>query len=200
VFDLFHLYFQYAPRHIFPSLIPSRRDPANRFLPSHIFLVMQPNDPSESSFPMKQNDDKLPHDASVFVGRSVDACHRGAQKLMTCPVFRQISTKGSLLVYYWIISPNISKSRISKLFVTRKEASVPSFSARFELYLILDHENINIYAPQNAASAISLIQTLHSSTPKPFLGRILRYEPARAFRTLLISYRCVSRGPCRLLC
>ena len=79
VFDLSHLYFQYAPRHIFPSRIPSNsRDPANRFLPSHIFLVMQPSDPSESSFAMKQNDDKLPHDASVFVGRSVDACHRGA--------------------------------------------------------------------------------------------------------------------------
>lgn len=77
---------------------------------------------------------------------------------------------------------------------------MPSFNARFELYLVLDHENTNIYAPQNAASAISLIQTLHSSTPKPFLGRVLRYEPARAFRTLLISYRYVSRGPCLPSC
>lgn len=161
---------------------------------------MQANDPSETSFSMKQNDDKLPHDASVFVGRSVHTCHRGAQELMVYLVFRQILTKANSLACYWTISPNISKSRILKLFVTRKEASVPSFNARFELFLMLDHEDINIYAHQNAASAISLIQTLHSSTPKPFLGRILRYEPARAFRTLLISYRYVSREPCPLLC
>lgn len=43
---------------------------------------MQPNDPSETNFSMKQNDDKLPHDASVFVGRSVNTCYRGAQELM----------------------------------------------------------------------------------------------------------------------
>ncbi|KAJ7897079.1 hypothetical protein B0H14DRAFT_390593 [Mycena olivaceomarginata] len=42
---------------------------------------------------------------------------------------------------------------------------------------------------ENAAAASSLIHTLHSNAPKPFLGRALRYEPARAFRTLLISYR-----------
>ena len=46
-----------------------------------------------------------------------------------------------------------------------------------------------MYALQNAAAATALIQTLHSSAPKPFLGRNLRYEPARAFRTLLVSYR-----------
>ncbi|KAJ7446435.1 hypothetical protein B0H11DRAFT_2336849 [Mycena galericulata] len=42
---------------------------------------------------------------------------------------------------------------------------------------------------ENAAAASSLIHTLHSNAPKHFLGRVLRYEPARAFRTLLISYR-----------
>ncbi|KAJ7040393.1 hypothetical protein C8F04DRAFT_255421 [Mycena alexandri] len=42
---------------------------------------------------------------------------------------------------------------------------------------------------ENAAAASSLINTLHSNAPKHFLGRVLRYEPARAFRTLLISYR-----------
>ncbi|KAJ7751270.1 hypothetical protein DFH07DRAFT_531521 [Mycena maculata] len=42
---------------------------------------------------------------------------------------------------------------------------------------------------ENAAAAASLIHTLHSNAPKHFLGRVLRYEPARAFRTLLISYR-----------
>ncbi|KAK1228674.1 hypothetical protein PQX77_008327 [Marasmius sp. AFHP31] len=43
---------------------------------------------------------------------------------------------------------------------------------------------------QDAASAARLIHTLHSNPPKPFLGRHLRYEQARAFRTLLVSY-CV---------
>ncbi|KAH7916363.1 hypothetical protein BJ138DRAFT_1108734 [Hygrophoropsis aurantiaca] len=42
---------------------------------------------------------------------------------------------------------------------------------------------------QDAASAASLIRNLHSLPPRQFLGRCLRYEPARAFRTLLISYR-----------
>ncbi|KAF9270021.1 hypothetical protein L218DRAFT_7553 [Marasmius fiardii PR-910] len=41
---------------------------------------------------------------------------------------------------------------------------------------------------QDAASAARLIYTLHSNPPKPFLGRYLRYETARAFRTLLVSY------------
>ncbi|KAJ7070828.1 hypothetical protein C8F01DRAFT_1107992 [Mycena amicta] len=42
---------------------------------------------------------------------------------------------------------------------------------------------------ESAAAASALISTLQSSVPKPFFGRVLRYEPARAFRTLLISYR-----------
>ncbi|PFH54868.1 hypothetical protein AMATHDRAFT_393 [Amanita thiersii Skay4041] len=42
---------------------------------------------------------------------------------------------------------------------------------------------------QDALSAASLIHTLRTTPSKPFMGRILRYEPARAFRTLLISYR-----------
>ncbi|KAL1748988.1 hypothetical protein HDZ31DRAFT_79329 [Schizophyllum fasciatum] len=42
---------------------------------------------------------------------------------------------------------------------------------------------------EDAAAATNLINTLHSTPSKPFLGRILRYEPARAFRTLLVSYR-----------
>ncbi|KIY51237.1 hypothetical protein FISHEDRAFT_70880 [Fistulina hepatica ATCC 64428] len=42
---------------------------------------------------------------------------------------------------------------------------------------------------ENATAAANLIRTLHSMVPKPFMGRLLRYEPARAFRTLLISYR-----------
>ncbi|KAF7347648.1 RNA binding protein [Mycena venus] len=42
---------------------------------------------------------------------------------------------------------------------------------------------------ESAAAASSLIHNLHSNAPKHFLGRVLRYEPARAFRTLLISYR-----------
>ncbi|EGO05305.1 hypothetical protein SERLA73DRAFT_157880 [Serpula lacrymans var. lacrymans S7.3] len=43
---------------------------------------------------------------------------------------------------------------------------------------------------QDAASAARLIDTLHSLSPRQFMGRYLRFEPARAFRTLLISYRC----------
>ncbi|KAJ7596658.1 hypothetical protein C8J56DRAFT_292852 [Mycena floridula] len=42
---------------------------------------------------------------------------------------------------------------------------------------------------QDAVAAIDLLAALSASEPKPFMGRILRYEQARAFRTLLISYR-----------
>ncbi|KAI6047971.1 hypothetical protein EDC04DRAFT_2886763 [Pisolithus marmoratus] len=42
---------------------------------------------------------------------------------------------------------------------------------------------------QDHFTATTLLQTLRASTPRQFMGRYLRYEPARAFRTLLISYR-----------
>ncbi|KAG1757119.1 hypothetical protein EDB19DRAFT_1900668 [Suillus lakei] len=42
---------------------------------------------------------------------------------------------------------------------------------------------------QDAETAAMLIANLHSSVPKQFMGRYLRYEPARALRTLLVSYR-----------
>ncbi|EPQ60378.1 hypothetical protein GLOTRDRAFT_124137 [Gloeophyllum trabeum ATCC 11539] len=42
---------------------------------------------------------------------------------------------------------------------------------------------------EDAPSAARLIQTLQTTPPEPFLGRFLRFEPARAFRALLISFR-----------
>ncbi|KAI6114941.1 hypothetical protein EDD17DRAFT_1809844 [Pisolithus thermaeus] len=42
---------------------------------------------------------------------------------------------------------------------------------------------------QDPFSAATLLRTLRASTPRQFMGRYLRYEPARAFRILLISYR-----------
>ncbi|XP_006454050.1 hypothetical protein AGABI2DRAFT_113810 [Agaricus bisporus var. bisporus H97] len=45
----------------------------------------------------------------------------------------------------------------------------------------------------DAEAASSFLKSLQTGPPKPFLGRTLRYEPARAFRTLLISYKAPSR-------
>lgn len=42
---------------------------------------------------------------------------------------------------------------------------------------------------EDSTAAHRLLNVLHSAPAKPFMGRILRYEPARAFRSLLISYR-----------
>lgn len=42
---------------------------------------------------------------------------------------------------------------------------------------------------QDPFTAATLLQTLRALPPCQFMGRYLRYEPARAFRTLLISYR-----------
>ncbi|KAH9982873.1 hypothetical protein BGW80DRAFT_49649 [Lactifluus volemus] len=41
----------------------------------------------------------------------------------------------------------------------------------------------------NPASASKLIQTVHSLPPQSFMGRYLRFEPARSQRTLWVSYR-----------
>jgi hypothetical protein len=53
---------------------------------------------------------------------------------------------------------------------------------RFSIYL-------QSCTPQDAETAATLITNLHSSAPKHFMGRCLRYEPARALRTLVVSYR-----------
>ena len=41
----------------------------------------------------------------------------------------------------------------------------------------------------DAVAATQLLRTLTTGEQKPFMNRTLRYEAARAFRTLLISYR-----------
>ncbi|KAJ7492410.1 hypothetical protein FB451DRAFT_531569 [Mycena latifolia] len=98
--------------------------------------------------------DKMPHDASVFVGS---------------------------------LPTNIEQSELSRLLSEHlsEHAEVRSIK------LVKDSKGgvCAFVQCENAAAASSLIHTLHSNTPKYFLGRVLRYEPARAFRTLLISYR-----------
>ncbi|KAM5530507.1 hypothetical protein V8D89_015823 [Ganoderma adspersum] len=42
---------------------------------------------------------------------------------------------------------------------------------------------------ESPSAAGGLLQSLQTDPPRPFLGRFLRFEPAKAFRTLLISYR-----------
>ncbi|KDR85423.1 hypothetical protein GALMADRAFT_234290 [Galerina marginata CBS 339.88] len=102
----------------------------------------------------KERDDKLPHDASVFVGSLPSNMDQGD---LTRMLMDHLSEHNQI--------KNIKVVRDSK-------GGVCAF-----------------VQCENATSATALIQTLHSSAPKPFLGRILRYEPARAFRSLLISYR-----------
>ncbi|KAF8807798.1 hypothetical protein BYT27DRAFT_7189890 [Phlegmacium glaucopus] len=103
---------------------------------------------------IKQRGDKLPHDASVFVGSLPSNIE---QMDLTRMLMEHLSEHTQI--------KNIKVVRDSK-------GGVCAF-----------------VQCENATSATALIQTLHSSAPKPFLGRILRYEPARAFRTLLVSYR-----------
>ncbi|CAA7265950.1 unnamed protein product [Cyclocybe aegerita] len=116
---------------------------------------ISPEDASPSpDTTMKAKDDKLPHDASVFVGSLPSNIDQGD---LTRMLMEHLSEHTQI--------KNIKVVRDSK-------GGVCAF-----------------VQCENASSATALIQTLHSSAPKPFLGRILRYEPARAFRTLLISYR-----------
>ncbi|KAJ7103313.1 hypothetical protein B0H15DRAFT_206570 [Mycena belliarum] len=98
--------------------------------------------------------DKMPHDASVFVGS---------------------------------LPTNIEQSELSRLLSEHlsEHAEVRSIK------LVKDSKGgvCAFVQCEDAVAASSLIHTLHSNAPKHFLGRVLRYEPARAFRTLLISYR-----------
>ncbi|OBZ79169.1 hypothetical protein A0H81_01429 [Grifola frondosa] len=49
------------------------------------------------------------------------------------------------------------------------------------------HKRLNIIL-QDISVASRLLDTLRSLPPRPFLGRFLRYEPARPARTLLVSF------------
>ncbi|KAF8913080.1 hypothetical protein CPB84DRAFT_1760296 [Gymnopilus junonius] len=115
---------------------------------------MSLNNTSPSSFSGRPADDKLPHDASVFVGSLPSNIDQGD---LTRMLVEHLSEHTQI--------KNIKVVRDSK-------GGVCAF-----------------VQCENAISANALIQILHSSARKPFLGRILRYEPARAFRSLIISYR-----------
>ncbi|KAG6832548.1 hypothetical protein H0H92_000177 [Tricholoma furcatifolium] len=119
--------------------------------------VVTPANPSEASAvePLfKKKEEKMPHDASVFVGS------------LPSNIDQQELTR--------LLSEHLSEhTEIKNIKVVRdSKGGVCAF-----------------VQCEDAASAASLINTLHSTAPKQFLGRTLRYEPARAFRTLLISYR-----------
>ncbi|KAF8221675.1 hypothetical protein L208DRAFT_659669 [Tricholoma matsutake] len=111
------------------------------------------DDPSDPKLTEKK-EDKMPHDASVFVGSLPSAIDQ-----------QELSR---------LLSEHLSEhTEVKNIKVVRdSKGGVCAF-----------------VQCEHAASAAKLIHTLHSNPPKPFLGRTLRYEPARAFRTLLISYR-----------
>ncbi|KAJ6504401.1 hypothetical protein DFH09DRAFT_292099 [Mycena vulgaris] len=121
-------------------------------------LVEDPNATSATGNNLDASDvkkvDKMPHDASVFVGS---------------------------------LPAHIEQSELSRLLSEHlsEHAEVKSIK------LVKDSKGgvCAFVQCEDAAAASSLIHTLHSNAPKHFLGRVLRYEPARAFRTLLISYR-----------
>ncbi|KAJ7631151.1 hypothetical protein FB45DRAFT_917647 [Roridomyces roridus] len=112
--------------------------------------------PEESNIIKK---DKMPHDASVFVGS---------------------------------LPTNVEQSELTRLLSEHlsEHAEVKSIK------LVKDSKGgvCAFVQCEDANAASSLIHTLHSNAPKPFLGRALRYEPARAFRTLLVSYRTPKDG------
>ncbi|PBL00508.1 hypothetical protein ARMGADRAFT_382575 [Armillaria gallica] len=102
----------------------------------------------------KQKEEKMPHDASVFVGS---------------------------------LPGNIDQPELARLLSLHL-----SEHAQVKNVKVVRDSKGGVCAfvqCEDAAAAASLIHTLHSTEPKPFLGRHLRYEPARAFRTLLLSYR-----------
>ncbi|KAG6877870.1 hypothetical protein C0993_002871 [Termitomyces sp. T159_Od127] len=129
-----------------PPLSPPAAEPA---------ATDAPEPPATDPVP-KKKDEKMPHDASVFVGS------------LPSNIDQQELTR--------LLSEHLSEHTEVKNIKVVRDSKVPEKFSHASL-------------KQDAASAASLINTLHSNTPKQFLGRSLRYEPARAFRTLLISYR-----------
>ena len=57
---------------------------------------------------------------------------------------------------------------------------------------ILSAESSRTLGAQDAEAASQLLKTLQESQPRPFQGRFLRFEFARASRTLVVAYRYVS--------
>ncbi|ESK98071.1 rna-binding protein [Moniliophthora roreri MCA 2997] len=112
------------------------------------------NEDRVDASPSIKGGEKMPHDASVFVGS---------------------------------LPPNMDSDELSRLLTEHlaEHAQVQCVK------VIRDRQGgaCAFVQCQDAASAARLVHTLRSTPPKPFLGRTLRYEPARAFRTLLISYR-----------
>ncbi|KAL0071781.1 hypothetical protein AAF712_000703 [Marasmius tenuissimus] len=104
---------------------------------------------------MQRKYEKMPHDASVFVGS---------------------------------LPPHIDNNELVRLLTEHLSEHAEVKCVK----VIRDNKGgaCAFVQCQDAASAARLIHTLHSNPPKPFLGRHLRYEQARAFRTLLVSY-CV---------
>lgn len=148
-----------------------------------------------SSTNSKQKEDKLPHDASVFVGRLVSSSHSlvidDVIVVSFCISLPSNMDQGDLTR---LLMEHLSEhAQVKNIKVVRDSKGGVCAFVQCEVwpFLLIFFQISNVYALQNAQSATSLIQTLQSSVPKPFLGRILRYEPARAFRSLLVSYRWV---------
>ncbi|KDQ63315.1 hypothetical protein JAAARDRAFT_374278 [Jaapia argillacea MUCL 33604] len=111
----------------------------------------------------KRGDERMPHDASIFVGSlpvNVD------QHELRSMLSNHLSKHGDI--------KNVKVVRDGK-------GSVCAF-----------------VQCETASAAANLIHTLQSVPQEPFFGRYLRYERARAFRTLLISYRVPSQVPATL--
>lgn len=107
----------------------------------------------------KRKDDRLPHDASIFVGS---------------------------------LPSNVDQAELTRLLTGHLSEHAEIRSIK----VIRDSKGgvCAFVQCEDSTSASAFLQSLQSSPPKPFLGRYLRYEPARAFRTLLISYRTPSQA------
>ena len=148
---------------------------------------------SDATCTTKKTDDKPSHDASIFVGRSVCSSFKPC---LSINLPWQPSLKcGSRRSLSHVNGPSL------RAYSDKKRQGRPRFKRRClcframpgKPHLVVGCQKTDIYALQDANSATLLIETLFANPPKPFLGRVLRYEPARAFRTLLVSYRFVMK-------
>ncbi|KZT30864.1 hypothetical protein NEOLEDRAFT_1174229 [Neolentinus lepideus HHB14362 ss-1] len=128
-----------------PSSPPSQDTPA---------FGTDTKDQTPESPTIRKKEDRMPHDASVFVG-----------SLPTHVEHQELTGLLSEHLSQYAEVKNIKVVRDSK-------GGVCAF-----------------VQCEDAAAAARLIHTLQTTPCEPFMGRTLRFEPARAFRTLLISFR-----------
>jgi hypothetical protein len=146
----------------------------------------------QSIMPFRRTDERVHHEASIFVGRQVASLTLQTSTHLFKSHYHSLPSSVDQRELARLLSEHLQDhSEIRNTKVVRDSKGGLCAFVQCEVRPVENPVLLPNFNPSNqdAASASQLIRTLKSSEPRPFLGRFLRYEPARAFKTLFISYR-----------